>query len=76
MIWAAMAMVAGQGLILLFLLKVIRTFGAYTEALLKANSASLLVHEEQRTVAAALLKVAPHAASQYHPQHDQRKEVV
>lgn len=45
MMWAAVLMVLGQGAIIGTLLYFVRTFGAYTEALLQAQQSNVLIHE-------------------------------
>lgn len=43
--WVALAMVLGQGVIIATLLYFVRTFGAYTEALLRTHESNIVVHQ-------------------------------
>jgi hypothetical protein len=45
MIWVALVMVLGQGIIIGTLLYFVRTFGAYTEALLRTHESNITIHE-------------------------------
>ena len=45
MIWVALIMVIGQGAIIGTLLYFVRTFGAYTEALLQAHESNIMVRD-------------------------------
>lgn len=45
MIWVALTMVVGQGAIIGTLLYFVRTFGAYTEALLRAHESNVMMHQ-------------------------------
>jgi len=59
--WLALAIIVGQGLIIGTLLYFVRTFGAYTEALLEAQRSNAAIHEFLAREIAALraLKVSP-----------------
>jgi hypothetical protein len=61
MMWAAVAIVLGQGLILAVGLRVVRTFGAYTEVLLQTHQENLLIQADNLAIADRLALLRPHS---------------
>jgi hypothetical protein len=61
MMWAAIAIVLGQGLILSIGLRVVRTFGAYTEVLLQTHQENLLIQADNLALADLLKTLRPHS---------------
>jgi len=59
MIVAAVIIVTGQGCVIYALLRFIRTFGVYTDALLQAHESNVIVHQYQVKILAESQRLQP-----------------
>jgi len=50
MTWAAIIIVGGQACVMFALLGFVRTFGRYTDALMKAHNSNMLVYRLANTI--------------------------
>lgn len=67
MLWLALALVIGQAIVAVAVLLVVRSFGQYVKALVRATTFEQAIHEENRTILLKLLKLdAPRVTPDLH----------